>query len=115
MIQLTKNELKIAETDIQCYVVLTDGNYVTPWDAKIDKVTTILDGKYAYFGYYSAKYEEELKLFEDILKGENRTIVKAVIPKGSKYYLGYRNFSFSVSKEHMSITTYCSDKLIIKK
>lgn len=115
MILLNDNKLKIAETDIQCYVVLTEGNYISPWDAKIDKVTTILDGKYAYFGYYSAKYKEELQLFEDTLKSENRVIVKAVIPKGSKYYVGYRNFSFTVSKEHISITTFCSDNLIIKK
>lgn len=115
MILLTNNELKIAETDIQCYVVLTEGNYISPWDAKIDKVTTILDGKYAYFGFYSAKHKEQLQLFEDILNGKNREIVKAIIPKGSKYYVGYRNFSFTVSKEHISITTFCSDNLIIKK
>ena len=29
-----------------------------PWDCKIYEVTTILGGKYAYFGYHSSKYYE---------------------------------------------------------
>ena len=115
MVLLENKTLKTAEEDIVCYVTLTDGEYLSPWDAKIDKVTTILNGKYAYFGFYSAKFKEQLTFFEDLLKGENRTIVKAIIPKGSKYYEGQRNFSFSVSKEHVSITTFCSNNLIIKK
>ena len=109
MVLLENKTLKTAEEDIVCYVTLTDGEYLSPWDVKID------NGKYAYFGFYSAKFKEQLTFFEDLLKGEDRVIVKAIIPKGSKYYEGQRNFSFSVSKEHVSITTFCSNNLIIKK
>lgn len=115
MILLTNKQLKKATEDIVCYVTLVDGEYISPWDVNIDKITTIRNGKYAYFGFYSAKFKEELEFFEDLLKGEDRTIVKAIIPKGSKYYEGQRNFSFSVSKEHVSITTFCSDNLKIEK
>ena len=115
VILLTNKQLKKATEDIVCYVTLVDGEYISPWDVNIDKVTTICNGKYAYFGFYSAKFKEELEFFEDLLKGEKRTIVKVIIPKGSMYYEGQRNFSFSVSKEHVSITTFCSNNLIIKK
>lgn len=115
MILLQNKTLKTAKEDIVCYVTLVDGKYISPWDVKIDKVSTILNGKYAYFGYYAARFKEELEFFEDLLKGENRTIVKVIIPKGSKYYEGQRNFSFFVSKEHVSITTFCSDNLKIEK
>lgn len=115
MVLLENKTLKTAEKDIVCYVTLTDGEYISPWDVKIDKVTTILNGKYAYFGFYSARFKEQLDFFENLLQGENRTIVKAIIPKGSQYYEGQRIFSFAVSKEHVSITTYCSNNLKIEK
>lgn len=115
MVLLENKTLKTANDDIVCYVTLTDGKYILPWDVAIDKIATICNGKYAFFGYYSARFKEELDFFEELLKGENRTIVKAIIPKGSQYYEGQRNFSFSVSKEHVSITTFCSDNLKIEK
>ena len=115
MVLLENKTLKIANKDIVCYVTLIDGEYISPWDTKIDEITTICNGKYAYVGYYAARFKEELNFFEDLLKSENRTIVKAIIPKGSQYYEGQRNFSFSVSKEHVSITTFCSNNLKIEK
>lgn len=115
MVLLENKTLKKAEKDIVCYVTIVDGEFISPWDTKVDKVTTILNGKYAYFGFYSAKFKEQLEFFEDILKGEDRAIVKAIIPKDSLYYEGQRSFSFTVSKEHVSITTYCSNNLKIEK
>jgi uncharacterized repeat protein (TIGR02543 family) len=32
---------------------------------------------------------------------------------GSKYYQGTKSYSFAVSKEHLNIETFCSDKLKI--
>lgn len=117
MILLTDKLLKTADEDIAVYVTLIDDNFVSPWTCKVDKVTTILDGKYAYFGYHSSKYYEELKLFHELLgpddRETHRTIHKAIIPKGSKYYQGTMSYSFAVSKEHINIETLCSDKLKI--
>lgn len=117
MILLTDNLLKTANEDIVVYVTLFDDNFVSPWTCKVDKVTTILNGKYAYFGYHSSKYYEELKLFHELLgpddRETHRTIHKAIIPKGSKYYQGTMSYSFAVSKEHLNIETFCSDNLKI--
>lgn len=119
MILLTDKDLKTAENDIVVYVTLFDGKVSNPWNCKIDKVTTILNGKYAYFGYHSSRFYEELKLFHDLLgpddRENHREIYMAIIPKGSKYYLGAVSYSFAVSREHLNIETFCSDKLIIAK
>ena len=111
MLRLTKPEKQIAEEDIKCYVVFVDEKCETIWnDVKEINIGTIINGKYAYPGFYSYKYKQEAELFESILKREGKVEIKeAIIPKGSEYYEGVQGWSFPISKEHLEITKYCSN------
>lgn len=108
-----ESDIIIAEEDITCYVVFVDGKCDNIWD-EVKKIR-ILNGKYAYPGFYSYKYKQEAELFESILKREGKVEIKeAIIPKGSMLCEGTQGWSFSVSKEHLTITKYCSNVLNFK-
>lgn len=112
---MLKNPIKhIAESDIECWVIINNGNLETPWK-KVDRISTICDGKYAYLGIYSFKYKLEAERFESLLKRENIQIKEAIIPKGSEYYEGLLGYSFPVAKEHMTVTKFCSKEIKIKE
>lgn len=105
----------IAKSDISCWIVLVDEKYENPW-LKIEKISTICNGKYAYSGFYSYKYREEAELFESIIGRERKIeIRKAYIPEGSEYYEGTQGWSFPISREHLEITKYCSLEIKIKE
>jgi hypothetical protein len=103
----------VANSDIHCWIVLVDGEYENPW-SEINNVITICNGSIA-LGLYSYKYKEEAELFESILKRERKVEIKeAIIPKGTEYYEGTQGWSFSVSKEHLEITKFCSNVFIYR-
>ena len=114
MLKIDNQEPKIATCNIECWVIINNGNLETPWK-KVDRISTICDGKYAYLGMYSFKYKQEAEKFESLLKRENIQIKEAIIPQGSEYYEGLLGYSFPVAKEHMTITKFCSKEIKIKE
>ncbi len=113
-----KLEKKIAEEDIKCYVFLRDKNYKIPYNnvSINDELKLTITENNCYGGFNSYKYLEELELFLTYL-GEktNLTIKEAIIPKDSEYIVENKGYSFPVSKEHLVLTGFISNKIKIKE
>lgn len=123
----TKQEApKVATEDIECYKVLKkeDGKWVTPYRGYPVKFNEVMeaegqkiDGMFAFgrhyeisMGYFHASKDSlgiyqvyksiEVYCSREHIKEPELKTFKAIIPKGSNYYIGVRG-------------DICSDKLII--
>lgn len=111
-------EKKTTKSDIKCYVFLREGNYEIPYPnvSLNNELNLKISGNNCYSGFHSFKYREEVELFLTYL-GEktNLEIEEAVIPRGSDYIEVSKGYSFPVSREHIEMTGFISEKIKIKK
>ena len=136
------NKLLEAEKDIRCYKVIIEEitdkgtEYISdlmhfPYelnvlqhshitmkpDTNFKNLWVISDGFHSFANISSAivhKLDEEKFGHEDY----RRVIVECTIPKGSQYYKGYYHFEVyehQTNTPTLSISTYVSDSIIIKK